>query len=90
MMKRHEDDLNKRFDELAWEGIAFVHFWELKTWYGQERLTKTVWQDLINRFEQATHEDDKKYYPELYTYDIEGGIWLIHSDGLEKMSKRLG
>ena len=47
-------------------------------WYGWERLTKTVWQDLIDRFEQATHEDGKPKY-QLFTYEVAGGIWPIHS-----------
>ncbi len=50
MIKRHEDSLMARIDALSWRGITEIEWWELSAWYGLERITKTVWRDIRDRF----------------------------------------
>ena len=88
MLKRHEDALMQRFDTVAKRGFAYIDWWELYLWYGMERLSKAVWRDLRDRFAEVI---PAKSAAELYIYDsAPDGLLLIHSDGLKKISAKLG
>lgn len=57
MIKRHEDSLMARIDALAWQGYCEIKWWELRAWYGMERLTKNVWKDIVDRFDELMDEE---------------------------------
>lgn len=80
MLKRYEDSLSQRIDSVAWKGFSFIEWWELKSWYNKDRIGKGVWRDLYDRFKEIA--DDKA---ELYLYQADSGVMLIHSDGLNKI-----
>lgn len=86
MLKHHEDALKHHIDAVAWKGFSFVEWWQLKAWYGLERLSKNVWRDLRDRFDEAAEDNTA----ELWIYEAETGIMLIHSDGLQKISDKVG
>jgi hypothetical protein len=87
MLKRYEDALMRRMDELTRRGWTIIHWWEAYLWYDAERLGKTFWRDIRDRFQENNEG-------ELYIYDLgEGlndGILLVHSDGMTTISKKLG
>jgi hypothetical protein len=85
MLKRLEDALGQRIDAVALKGFAFIEWWELNHWYGVERIGKNVWRDLRDRFDEAA--DDKT--AELYIYEADSGLLLVHSDGLKTISEKL-
>jgi hypothetical protein len=87
MLKRHEDALMQRFDAVAQRGFAQIAWWELYLWYGASRISKTIWRDLRDRFAEVASDDGA----ELHIYDqADDTLLLIHSDGLKKISDRLG
>jgi len=86
-MERHHDDaLVRRIEEVTWTGISEIKWWELKAWYKKDRIGKTVWRDLNFRFEEATDNAGD----ELYVYESDDGVTLVHSDGLKKISEKIG
>ncbi len=83
MIRRHEDALSSRFDAMTRLGWASIDYWELYLWYDADRLGKRTWRDLERRF----HEDNKG---DLYIYEAEHGVLLIHNDRLTTIAKKLG
>ena len=87
MLKRHEDALMQRFDAVANRGFAYVEWWEVYLWYGMERLSKTVWRDLQDRFEETAGKNGKG---ELWVHENQTGMMLVNSGSLKNISDKLG
>jgi hypothetical protein len=86
MERRHEQDLMRRIDEVAWAGVSHIRWWELKAWYDKDRVGKTVWRDLKSRFDETADDSSAQ----LYIYEGVEGITLIHSDGLKRIDDKVG
>jgi len=88
MLKRHEDALMSRIDEITCRGWTIIHWWEAYLWYDRERLGKKFWRDIQDRFA----EDNPGV--ELYVYHFgdgpNGGVLFVHSDNLTTLSATLG
>ena len=76
MLTRHRDELLKRLERVDDLGSCEIRYSELKLWYGRERLTKTVWADLLDRWAEVSEDS------QLLVGPGEGIITLIYSDGL--------
>ena len=50
MIKRHEEQILNRFDELYVNGCTQFTRGELRLWYGLTKVTKTIYADLYNRW----------------------------------------
>jgi hypothetical protein len=85
MLRRHADILMHRIETLADKGFVFVEFRELTRWYDMARVTKSIWRDLKERFDEVTPDADT----ELYIYQTINGVLLIHSDGLKKITVKM-
>ncbi len=83
MLKRHEDALTTRFDAVTSLGWAHIQNWELYLWYEADRIGKRTWRDLLRRF----HEDNEG---DLYIYESEQGVLLVHNDKLTTIARKLG
>jgi hypothetical protein len=46
MEKRHMDIIVQRAEEFAETGVTRLKRWELKSWFGAERLGKNVWRNI--------------------------------------------
>ena len=84
MLRHHEDELLRRLDAVAWEGVVQIQWWELKAWYQIDVMDEDVWRDLSERFDEAT--GNAGY--ELYAYEGDTCLTLIHSDGLKRLSEK--
>lgn len=84
MLKRHEDQLMTRIDELTYRGWSRIAWGELYQWYGLERLSKKVWRDLRDRFLEE-NEGELNIYESPHE-----GLLLIHSDNLTTISEKTG
>lgn len=58
MIKRHEDALMARIEALSSRGYTEIEWWEINVWYGLERITKTVWRDISDRFAEMQNGAD--------------------------------
>jgi hypothetical protein len=84
MERRHEELLMQRVEEVAWYGVAKIMKWELKAWYKKERLAKTVWRDIKERFDAI---DGQGW--DLFCYETDESLILIHEDNLKRLSEKM-
>ena len=82
MLKRHEDALMHRIDALTIVGWTEIRWWELRQWYGMERITKKIYRQLRDRF----HEENEG---ELNIYYGHDALLLINNDQFSTMTKHL-
>lgn len=52
MLTRHVNELSLRLERVFDIGCAEISGDELRRWYGQTRLSKTVWRDIKERWEE--------------------------------------
>jgi hypothetical protein len=52
MLSRHTNELNLRLDRVANLGCSEVSGNELRRWYAQDRLSKTVWRDIHDKWQE--------------------------------------
>ena len=92
MLRRYDDALANRFDEVVVKGFAFMEWPEIYRWYGIERITRSIWKDLNDRFEDA-HRGDKGNYT-LWISELATGVLLIDvndsSPNLKTISEKAG
>lgn len=84
MQEHHEAELTRRIDAVAWGGVTHMAWWELKSWYQTDdfdAVADEVWRDIDARFREVI--EDQRF--ELYIYTGDGGITLIHSDGMMRL-----
>jgi hypothetical protein len=77
MLNRHRDELLKRLERVSDLGTCEIRYAELRIWYGRERLTKTVWADILDLWSEIRDNED-----ELLVGPGEGLITLLYNDGL--------
>jgi hypothetical protein len=61
MIKRHDEQLWARIDQLYANGTTFISFGELYHWYNIDRLAKSPWRDIKARWEQLLEEKGADY-----------------------------
>jgi len=78
MIKRHEDQLWARLDQLYSNGTTYISFGELYHWYAIQRLAKAPWRDIKARWEQLLEEKGEKY-SDPQVAEVAGGISFFFS-----------
>jgi hypothetical protein len=61
MIKRHEEQLWARLDQLYANGTVFISWGEIYHWYNISRIAKAPWRDMKARWEQLLEEKNEKY-----------------------------
>lgn len=82
MLKRHEDTLMTRFDEVTKVGWSVIHWWEVYLWYNADRIGKRFYRDLRDRFQEENEG-------ELHIYEGQESLVLIHNDQLKSITQKL-
>ena len=84
MNTRYESNIRNFIDEVVHRGYAKISKEMLvKCWYGQDRMSKTVWRDIVSKFP----EDAK---PEEYQiFEWSDDIILIEKECLSELSEML-
>ena len=75
MRNRHANQLLTRLERVDDVGCAEIRKGELLTWYGRERMTKNVWIDLVQKWEEISDT-------RLLVGDSEGVWVLIYGKGM--------
>lgn len=52
MFARHVNELDLRLDRACDVGCAEITHAELKRWFDKERITKTVWQKILEKWKE--------------------------------------
>jgi len=78
MIKRHEEQLWGRLDQLFANGTIFINWGEMYHWYGIQRIAKAPWRDIKARWEQLLEEKNETYSgPQIA--EVPGGISFFFS-----------
>jgi len=67
------DILAQRADEFAQTGVTRFKRWELKSWYGAERLSKTIWRNI------GDHIKDKSPKANIRVIEIDNEFIMMNS-----------
>lgn len=84
MQKRHENILQSRIEEVSRVGWSVIQFWEAYRWYDAERLGKSFYRDLNDRFVEENGEGSK-----LHIYPGDSALLLIDGDRLVPISDKM-
>lgn len=77
MQTRHKHELMTRLERVNELGSCEIRLTELKLWYDRERITKTVWADILEKWEEVGNDDTQ-----LLIGQGEGIYSIIYNDGL--------
>lgn len=77
MLPRHKNELLTRLERVNELGSCEIRIAELKLWYDRERITKSVWADVLEKWEDVGNDDTH-----LLIGQGEGIYSLIYNDGL--------
>ena len=86
MIKRHEEQLWARLDQLYANGTTFISWGELYHWYSIRRIAKTPWRDINARWQQLLDEKKEKT-SDPQVAEMDGGIALFFSRNPGHLSK---
>lgn len=75
MLKRHGDTIKNRLEEVNFTGRAYILWHELYCWYSAQRITKSIYQDLEDRYKEL-FEDEPGLSMDI---DVPGGILLVRT-----------
>jgi hypothetical protein len=78
MLKRHEDQLWARLDQLYANGTTHISYGELYHWYDVQRISKTPWRDIKARWEQLLEEKGERY-ADPQVAEVGGGVSFFFS-----------
>jgi len=70
MLSRHLNELMARLERVEDIGFAEIRKNELLRWYGRDRLTKGVWADVYEKWQEVAEE------PILLVGDSDG-VWVL-------------
>ena len=87
MLKRHENQIWARLDELYANGTTFISCGELYHWYGIERISKTPYRDLKARWDELLEEKGEEV-GDPQVAEVPGGISLFFSRNSQPLSRR--
>ena len=77
MEPRHKNELLNRLERVNDLGSCEIRLAELKLWYDRERITKAVWADILEKWEEVGNSNTG-----LLIGQGEGVYSLIYNDGL--------
>jgi hypothetical protein len=89
MLKRHEEQVWARLDQLYASGTTLIGWNELYHWYNIQRIAKAPWRDIRNRWEQLLEEKQEKY-KDPQVAELPGGVafFFAHKPGtLSKLAE---
>jgi hypothetical protein len=86
MIKRHQDQLWARLDDLYANGTTFISFQEIYHWYNIQRIAKAPWRDMKAKWESLLEDKGERYSDPKVAY-LEGGVSLFFAKKPETLSK---
>ncbi len=72
-LKRHNDQLGNAIDELAVRGWTKLSKDILRSWYDQERMSKTIWRDIENKIPEFLKDNG------VTVFDYQDEVLLIET-----------
>lgn len=79
MLKRHGDIVRNRLENVKLTGRTFISWSELYYWYNAQRITKSIYQDLEDRYKEL-FEDELGLSMD---NEVPGGILLVRTSKIK-------
>lgn len=86
MIKRHEDQLWARLDQLYANGTTYISWGEIYHWYAIQRISKAPWRDIKARWEQLLDEKGEAFI-DVQVAEMPGGYSFFFCKSPGKLSK---
>ena len=86
MIKRHQDQIWARLDELYANGTTFITWAEIYHWYNIERIAKAPWRDMNEKWRELLEDKGQKPSDPLIA-NVAGGFAFFFSRNPDKLSK---
>lgn len=87
MIKRHQDQLMSRLDQLYCKGTTFITWPEIYHWYKVERIVKAPYRDIKEKWGELLESVGRDYEDPLVSLDDPGGITLFYADNRQTLSE---
>ena len=58
MLNRHVNELMNRLEQVKDVGCCEIRWSELYRWYSRDRITKTIWQDVNEKWLSVCNEEE--------------------------------
>lgn len=85
MIKRHQDQLWERLDQLYANGTTFISWGEIYHWYNVQRIVKEPWRDMQAKWQDLLEQKGEKYLdPQIA--EVPGGVSFFFSRKPGKLS----
>ncbi|MDE2166428.1 MAG: hypothetical protein KGJ66_08835 [Alphaproteobacteria bacterium] len=85
MLKRHEDILMTRLEEISTKQVTQIAWNELYLWYGVQKIAVKTYRDLLDRWHSVWTDDEDD---ELGFIDVPGGICLFRKKTVGNLADR--
>ncbi|MBG2877506.1 hypothetical protein I4902_17410 [Proteus alimentorum] len=56
--KRFQSDIENKLNQLYYMGYVTIERWELLSWFGVERISRTVWSDIVEKWDSWFEDED--------------------------------
>lgn len=77
MKNRHRYELLARLERVAELGSCEIRYAELRRWFERERITRSIWSDILDYWDELCDEEAS-----LLVGEGEGLVTLLYNDGL--------
>lgn len=85
MLKRHGDTIKNRLEEVYLAGRTLILWSELYHWYGAQRITKTIYQDLEDRYREL-FEDEPGLSMDI---NVPGGVLFVRTGHIKTIQAHI-
>lgn len=82
------NEILRRLRELRYRGLAFIEWWEILDWFGQERVTVGIWRQIEEMFAEVWGDDGKPADVHI-RYCQAGAALMLADEGTKLLSKRI-
>jgi len=79
MEKRHMDTIALRAEEFAETGVTRFKRWELKSWFGAERLGKTIWRNI------EEHLKERRPSATIQVFEIDNEFFMVDRSKIDNL-----
>ncbi|HCR3457427.1 hypothetical protein ACFYLL_17920 [Proteus mirabilis] len=62
-VKRFQSDIENKLNQLYYMGYVTIERWELLSWFGVERISRTVWNDIVEKWDNWFEDNDQNTVP---------------------------
>ena len=78
-VKRFQSDIENKLNHLYYLGYVTIERWEMLSWFGSERISRSAWNDIVEKWDSWFDDNDEERVP----------LQIIRCDGTTATQKYL-